>query len=181
MGKKNGRKAAEILGLDPEADGLTSPLEGKSLPRIVVIIAIAIAIPGGIYVLAVLVILPLIARFMLRRANKRAQAGNYERAINNATAAVRASRGSARALVQRGELYLKHGDLEAALADAEKAIEKKPKLEDGYYLRARVYDRQEVYAEALADYMAYYNRIRNKRTGQAEHALERIRSLGGDM
>ena len=62
-GDKKRRSPVDVLA-GPDADGLDSPLKGKSIPRIIVIVGVAIAIPGGVYVLAALVVLPL----MLRRA-----------------------------------------------------------------------------------------------------------------
>jgi tetratricopeptide (TPR) repeat protein len=112
----------------PGEEDLVSPLQGKSLPRVVVTIAVAIAVPGGLYLLAALVVLPLITRYLLRRADKRKESGELKKALKTANRAVRLSRKSATALAHRGLVHIEAGDLDSALTDAELAIERKPKV-----------------------------------------------------
>ncbi len=154
--KQNGNKALEFLqGDDSSGDGMGSPLAGKSWWRVITTIVVAIAIPGGLYVLAALVILPLIAKFFIRRSNKRTAAGDEQKALANANRAVKLSRNSPAALIHRAELLLAQGDHKAALEDVQKSIKKKKKYAPAYYVRAKIAEAQGQQAAAIADY-AYF-------------------------
>jgi tetratricopeptide (TPR) repeat protein len=163
----------------PGEEDLVSPLQGKSLPRVVVTIAVAIAVPGGLYLLAALVVLPLITRYLLRRAEKRKESGELKKALTNANRAVRLSRKSATALAHRGLVHIEAGDLDSALADAELAIKRKPKVALPYLVRALVFDARGEDEAARANYDAFLERHRDKDNSSAEHARERVEALGG--
>lgn len=163
----------------PGEDDMVSPLQGKSLSRVVATIAVAIVVPGGLYLLAALVVLPLITRRLLRRAEKRQQSGDLEKALVNANRAVRLNRKSATALAHRGMIHIHRGDLSAALADAEQAIERKPMVPLPYYLRALVHDMHEDEAAARADYAAFLERQSDEDDPHADHARQRLDALGG--
>ena len=151
--KKNGSKALEFLqGADSSHDGMGSPLAGKSWWQVITTIVIAIAIPGGLYVLAALVILPLIAKLFIRRSNRHTAVGEAEKALANANRAVKLSRNSPTALIHRAELLLAQGDGKAALEDVQKAIKRKKKYAPAYYVRAKIAEAQGRQAAAIADY-----------------------------
>jgi tetratricopeptide (TPR) repeat protein len=114
---------AEALGAE---DGLRSPLAGKGLIRALVIIGIAIALPGGLYVLLAMIIAPNIARHFLKRSEHHLTQNQLDAAIEDMTRAVRVSRRSPHTLERRAVLYLQKGDLSAALVDAEAALKKYP-------------------------------------------------------
>lgn len=161
----------------PGEDDLASPLQGKSLTRVVVTIAVAIAVPGGLYLLAALVVLPIITRALLRRAEKRRQAGELQKALADANRAVRLSRSSATALAHRGLAHIHTGDLGAALADAERAIERKPAVALPYYVRALVDDIREDEAAARDGYAAFLERLGERDDPRAGHARQRVEAL----
>lgn len=163
------------------AEELSSPLHGKSLPRILLTIAIAIIVPGGLYVLAALVIVPVIVRFFLRRASRRIDEDNQKSALAHASRAVWLSRGSGAALAGRAALHLRLGDLDAALADAEQAVRRAPKLAAGYLARGQVYDERGDWAAALADYTRFIELHKGADGEQTAHARERIAALGGEL
>jgi tetratricopeptide (TPR) repeat protein len=153
-------------------------LQGKPLPRVLVTIGVAIAVPGGLYLLAALVLIPLVTRYMLRRADQRIDAGEMSKAMATANRAVTLSRKSATALAHRGLVHIQAGDLEAALADAEQAIERKPKVALPYYVRALVFDARGDEEAARAEYAAFLERLGDKDDYRAQHARERIEELG---
>lgn len=134
---KRSKDAAPDL-LSGGGDDLGSPLAGQPWHKVIIKIVVAIAIPGGVYVLAALVILPLIARLFLKRADKWREEGDAEKALKQAGRAVRFSRGSAGALIERASLHLAGGDLDAARADIERALKKQPDHEAALALRAEI-------------------------------------------
>lgn len=160
-------------------DDLTSPLEGKSVPRILITIAVAIAVPGGLYLLAALVIAPVVVRHLLRKAQERADEGALEKALANANRAVKLSRGSASALAHRGLVHLERGDPRAALDDASQAIAKNEDVALSYYVRALVHDRAGDSAAARDGYRAYLGREVNGDETRMSHAQARLAELDG--
>lgn len=174
--KKNGNKALEFLqGDDSSDDGMGSPLAGKSWWRVIATIAIAIAIPGGLYVLAALVILPLIAKFFIRRSNRRTVAGDAQKALVNANRAVKLSRNSPAALIHRAEILLAQGDDKAALEDVEKAIKRKKKYAPAYYVRAKIAEAQGRQAAAIADYARFLELQVDKHEQQIDQEQEQVK------
>lgn len=165
---------------NPDDDAF-SPLAGKSPLKVIITVVVAIAAPGGVAVLAALVIAPLIARRYLRRANKHATQGNRKRSVANANRAVWLSRNSAATVAQRAENHLQLGDLEAALDDVQRALRKDSQRALPYYVRASVYDQRGEPTAALNDYQQFVA-LRGQREDQrTEHALQRIADLGGDV
>lgn len=147
--------ALEKMGLDPNLDGLDSPLKGKSIPAAVVIIAVAIAIPGGVYVLLFLIAAPLVAQALLKNAKKAAGKGEDRSALDLATAAVRASRKSPRALSERALIHFQLGDTDSAVADADAAIRKNEKTPLAQYVRGAALQQAGQLADALDAYEAF--------------------------
>jgi len=103
-------------------DDLKSPLAGDSLPKALLKIGVAIAIPGGLYALLALVIAPLIVRWMLRRAEVARAAGDTDTALAYLNWSARLGRKSALVLARRADLHVERGDLAAAQVDVEKAL-----------------------------------------------------------
>lgn len=106
----------------PADDDLKSPLAGDSLPKALLKIGVAIAIPGGLYALLALIIVPVIVRAMLRRAAHLAEADNHDTALAYLNWAARLGRKSALVHARRAEFHLGRGDRSAAQADVERAL-----------------------------------------------------------
>jgi Flp pilus assembly protein TadD len=115
-----GRQSAE------PHDDLKSPLAGDSLPKALVKIGVAIAVPGGLYALLALVIAPLIVRWMLRRAEAVRAKGDTETALAYLNWAARLARKSALVRARRAALHHERGDRAAARADIEQALKHNP-------------------------------------------------------
>ena len=141
---------------DP-TDDLKSPLAESSIPSAIVKIVVAIAIPGGLYVLLALVVAPMVVRVLFRRAQKQ-QESETEKAERLLTWAIRLSRGSATALARRALFRIHSGRIDAALVDAEKALEKQPGHALAHYVRGVVFAEQENTAEAAAEFGAFLSR-----------------------
>ncbi len=170
--------ALEKMGLDPNLDGLDSPLKGKSIPAAVVIIAVAIAIPGGVYVLLFLIGAPLVARALLKNARKAAVKGENRSALDLATAAVRASRKSPRALSERSLIHFQLGDTDAALADAAAAIHKDEKTPLAHYVRGVALQAAGDFAAALDAYEAFLLNAGPDDVGHVRDVMTRLEHLG---
>ena len=133
-------------------DRPASPLRGLSAGKIALAIGTAIALPGGLYVLAALVIAPLIARRMLKRASERVGDGELKKALSSANRAVWVSRGNTSALAQRAAIQLERGELKAALEDAQRALKRNPDSVRARLVRALIYEEYGETRAALADY-----------------------------
>jgi tetratricopeptide (TPR) repeat protein len=160
-----------------EADDLVSPLQGDSLLKIVVKVVVAIAIPGGLYVLAALVIAPVVARFFLKRADKRAAAGDLDKALASANRAAFIGRRSADVHARRAAIHLERADMDAALADAARALERNEEHALAHFIRATALDRQGQLPEAAASYRRFLEHNTDD-SERVSHAQQRVSALG---
>ena len=172
MFKRRETDAVDVEG----ADDLASPLKGDSILKIVVKVAVAIAIPGGLYVLAALVIAPVVARFFLRRADKRVAAGDLDKALASANRAAFIGRRSANVHARRAAIHLERSDLDAALADAGRALERNPENALAHYVQGAALDRQGQPHEAAASYRRFLEHSTND-SERASHARQRVSAL----
>jgi tetratricopeptide (TPR) repeat protein len=172
MFRRKGMETADTGG----PDDLASPLKGDSIFKIIVKVAVAIAIPGGLYVLAALVIAPVIARFFLKQADKRTVAGDLDKALANANRAAFIGRRSADVHARRAAIHLERADLAAALADAGRALERNEANALAHFVRAAALDRQGQPLEAAASYRRFLAHNTND-SSRANHARQRISAL----
>ncbi|NDJ36647.1 MAG: hypothetical protein GYB64_18500 [Chloroflexi bacterium] len=161
----------------PDEDDIVSPLQGKSIPTALTIIGVAIAIPGGLYVLLALIAAPLFIRGFIRQAERALANDDHRRALELANLAVRLRGRSATARAQRALVYLAMGRHEDALADAQAALERRPHLPRARYVRAVIRDREGDQTGALADYTDYLQRTREEEGPRFEHATQRAAEL----
>jgi tetratricopeptide (TPR) repeat protein len=158
------------------ADDLVSPLQGDSLLKIAVKVAVAIAIPGGLYVLAALVIAPVVARFFLKRADKRAATGDLDKALASANRAAFIGRRSADVHARRAAIHLERADLDAALADAARALDRNEDHALAHFVRAAALDQQGQLPEAAASYRRFLEHSTDD-LERASHARQRVSAL----
>jgi tetratricopeptide (TPR) repeat protein len=180
MFKKNG---GPLKALEPELgpadDDVVSPLKGKPLGTAITIIGVAVAIPGGLYVLLALVIAPLFIRGFLNTARRRREKGNLQDALDAATLAVRLKRKSATARAERALIYFELGQLDAAAADITHALERRPHLPLALYVAGRIAEAREEAATALAHYGLYLEHDRHPGDARHTEVRDRVEALGG--
>jgi tetratricopeptide (TPR) repeat protein len=124
-------------------------------------------------VLAALVIAPVIARFFLKRADKRVAAGDLDKALASANRAAFIGRRSANVHARRAAIHLERADLDAALADAERALGRNEEHALAHFIRAAILDRQGQPLEAAASYQHFLEHNTND-AERASHARQRI-------
>lgn len=113
----------------------------------------------------------------LDRGNSLVASGNYYRAIEAYSQAIRLSPSNAKAYLNRGQAYIMIGQYPLALADFDASLNLRPDLVFAYYGKAFAYDRLNHRAAAIRTYRAYIEYAPPEQQAYITKAQHRLRVL----